>query len=68
VKLTISKRRKKTEPKTEPIVSITIPDHIELRGGETGKLLSDADNIVVKFSDGGTIGYPPELFVLQKGE
>ena len=56
MKLTISKRKKKPKPKKEPTISITVPNHVGFRGGETGKLISDADNIVVKFSDGGTVG------------
>jgi len=62
MKLTISNRKQKQKPKPEPTISITVPDHVAYRGGETGKLLSDIDNVVIQFRDGGTVGFPPELF------
>lgn len=66
MKITIAKRKKKAKSKPEPTIEITVPKSIDLRGGETGKLVSDTDNIVVKFRDGGTVGYPRELFEVER--
>jgi hypothetical protein len=68
MKLTIQKTKRKTKLKPEPTISVTVPKHIEFRGGQTGKLISDLDNVVVQFRDGGTVGYPPELFETGRSE
>ena len=66
MKITIRKPGKKAKAKPEPTIPVTIPNHIELRGGETGTLLSDKCNIVVKFKGGMTVDSPPELFETER--
>jgi hypothetical protein len=62
MKITITNRKPKPKKESKQTVTITIPKSFDFRGGETGKVIRESDNIVVQFRDGGTVGYPRELF------